>query len=91
MKKALLNITNFVLFLSCTIAVVDAQTAPTVVKKAFNVRQGGQLTLNSELGMIDVKATNRNRVDVVFTKSLKSGGNIIIGGLTSTQSERLCL
>ena len=89
MKKALLNITNFLFFLFCTIAVVDAQTAPTVVKKAFNVRQGGQLTLNSELGMIDVKATNRNRVDVVFTKSLKSGGNIIIGGLTRFELDRL--
>ena len=39
--------------------------------------------------MIDVKATNRNRVDVVFTKSLKSGGNIIIGGLTSLEVNRL--
>ena len=89
MKKALLNTTIFVFFLFCTIAVVDAQTAPDVVKKAFNVRQGGRLTLNSELGMIDVKATNRNRVDVVFTKSLKSGGNIIIGGLTKLELDRL--
>ena len=89
MKKALLNITNFLFFLFCTIAVVDAQTAPTVVKEAFNVRQGGQLTLNSEYGTIDVKSTNRNSVDVVFTKSLKSGGNIIIGGLTRSELDRL--
>ena len=39
--------------------------------------------------MIDVKATNRNRVDVVFTKSLKSGSNIKIGGLTSLEIDRL--
>ena len=76
MKKALLSITVLVLFLFSTIAVLDAQT----VNKAFDVRPGGWLTLNSEFGMIDVKATNRNRVDVVFTKSLKtSGSNTIIG------------
>ena len=90
MKKVLLSITVLVLFLFSTIAVVDAQTAPTVVEKAFNVRQGGQLTLNSEFGMIDVKATNRNRVDVVFTKSLKRlEGYVRIGGLTNLEIDRL--
>ena len=89
MKKSLLSITVLVLFLLCTITVVSAQTAPEVVAKAFNVSPGGLLTLNSELGTIDVKTTNRNRVDVVFTKSLKSGSYIKIGGLTSLEVDRL--
>ncbi len=86
MKKVLLSITVLVLFLFSTIAVVDAQT----VNKAFDVRPDGWLTLNSEFGMIDVKATNRNRVDVVFTKSLKRlEGYVRIGGLTNLEIDRL--
>ena len=72
MKKALLSITVLVLFLFCIMTVVDAQTAPEVVKKAFNVRPGGWLTLHSELGTVDVETTNRNRVNIVYTKSAKA-------------------
>ena len=72
MKKALLSITVLVTLLFCTIAVVDAQTAPEVVRKSFDVRPGGWLTLNSQLGTIDVKTANRNRVNIVYTKSAKA-------------------
>ena len=90
MKKVLLSIAVSTFFLFCTIATVDAETSPKIVKKAFNVTPGGLLTLNSGFGSIDVKATNRNRVDVVFTKTLlKSGSTIIIGGLTNLEIDRL--
>ena len=72
MKKLLLSITALVLLLFCAIAETDAQTAPEVVNKAFDVSPGGWLTLNSELGTIDVKTTNRNRVNIVYTKSAKA-------------------
>ena len=72
MKKTFLSITALVLLLFCTMTVADAQTAPEVVKKAFDVRPGGWLVLNSQLGTVDVNTTNRNRVNIVYTKSAKA-------------------
>ena len=66
MKKSLLNFTVLMLFLFCTMTVVGAQTSPQVM--AFDVKPDGQLILESDLGAIDVKTANLNKVDIVVTK-----------------------
>ena len=68
MRKELLKITVLLNILFSTIPLVHAQTAPTVFKKIFDVKSGGELTLNSELGTIDVKTTGLNKVEIVVTK-----------------------
>ena len=68
MRKKLLKITVLLNILFSTIPLVHAQTAPKVFKKIFDVKSGGELTLDSELGTIDVKITGLNKVEIVVTK-----------------------
>ena len=88
MKKIALNITVFVIFYIIA-AGAAARTAPEVIRKTFDVKPRGQLTLNSRLGAIDVKTANRNEVSLVFAKSMESGSGVRVGGLSSSEVETL--
>ena len=66
MKKSLLSITVLMLFLFCTMTVINAQTTPQV--KVFDVKPDGKLILESDLGTIDVKTASLDKVDIVVTK-----------------------
>ena len=69
MKKSLLSITVLLLFLFCTMTVINAQTTPQV--KVFDVKPDGKLILELDLGTIDVKTANLNKVDIVVTKEVE--------------------
>ena len=58
-------------------------------QKTFDVRPGGQLTLNSQFGAIDVKINSGNQVSLVATKAVGPNINVIIGGFTKAELDRL--
>ena len=68
MKKVFLNTTVLLIILLSIGPIVQAQTTPQVIKKTFDVELGGELTLDSELGSIDVKTANLNKVEIVVMK-----------------------
>ena len=81
MKKELLKITVLLSILFSTITLVHAQTAPKVFTKTFDVKPGGELTLDSELGTIDVKTANLNKVEIVFTKKAEKLDPVLLKAL----------
>ena len=89
MKKVFLNITVWALALCCMTLSVHAQISPQTITKTFDVRPGGQLTLNSQFGAIDVKINSGNQVSFVATKAVNPSNNVIIGGFTKAELDRL--
>ncbi len=88
-KNLLLRITILAFALCCITVSVHAQISPQTIKKTFNVRPGGQLTLNSQFGTIDVKVNSRNQVSCIATKAVDPNINMTIGGLTRSELDRL--
>ena len=88
-RNLLLTITVLAFVLCCITVSVQAQTSPEIAKKTFAVRPGGELTLNSQLGTIDVKIGSQNQVNIVVTKAVRSDINMIIGGFTKSELDRL--
>ena len=41
------------------------------IEKTYNVNPGGRLTVNSDIGTVDVQTTTQNKVEVVVTKKAK--------------------
>ena len=85
MKKVLLNTTVLLIILISTVPIVQAQTTPQVIKRTFDVELGGELTLDSELGSIDVKTANLNKVKIVVTKKAEKVDKLLQEVLRSTQ------
>ena len=56
-------------FISCC-GMVFAQTVLQPDKREFNVERGGQLTIDSEFGTIDVQTTEQDKVTVIATKEV---------------------
>ena len=83
-KKLLLRITVLAFALSCITVSVHPQT----ITKTFDVRPGGELTLNSQFGTIDVKINSRNQVSYVARKTVDPNTNLTIGGLTKSELDR---
>ena len=50
--------------------IVFAQTTLQPDKREFNVKQGGQLTIDSEFGTIDVQTAEQDKVTVITTKEV---------------------
>ena len=88
-KNLLLTITVLTFVLCCLTPLVHAQISPQTIKETFDVRPGGQLTLNSQFGTIDVKINSRNQVSFVATKAVRPNINMIIGGFTKSELDRL--
>ena len=55
MKEGLLSIAALLILLLSTITETYAQIAPQPVTKTFDVRVGGQLTIDLDLGSIYIK------------------------------------
>ena len=89
MRKGLLSITILVSLLFCTISAADTQTIPQATQKNFDTKPGGQLTLTSHLGAIDIKINPRNQVGITYTKSVRENTNIAIPGLTRQELTKL--
>ena len=77
MKKMIaLNIFLSVLVLfantGCHISTADEEHVVGNIVKTYSVNAGGSLTIVSEFGSIDVQTAERNQVEVIVTKAIKS-------------------
>ena len=63
-----LGIPVFLSILCC--GIVFAETALQPDKREFNVKRGGQLTIDSEFGTIDVQTAEQDKVTVIATKEV---------------------
>lgn len=52
--------------------------SPNRIEKTYAVNPGGRLTIDTELGEIDVQTTVRDRVEVVVTKEAKRPSDILV-------------
>ena len=66
----LLGITALIINLSCGITAVFAQDIPQRITRNFDVKPGGTLTVDSEIGTINVQTADKNEVEVVVTREV---------------------
>lgn len=52
---------------------VNINKSANRIERTYNVNPGGSLTVNSDIGNVDVQTTAQNRVEIVFTKKAKRG------------------
>ena len=76
MKKLIaLNIVLSVLVLltnmGCHISIADKEHVVENIEKTYSVNAGGNLTIVSEFGSIDVRTAEREQVDIVFTQTTR--------------------
>lgn len=67
-NSLLVGITALIINLSSGITAAFAQDIPQRITRNFDVKPGGKLTIDSEIGAIDVQTTNKKRIEVVITK-----------------------
>ena len=67
---SVLNLTALVFFLFYGLTLANSDTRKQVTHKTFDVKPGGILTINTEIGAIDVKTWERNTVEVITTEKL---------------------
>ena len=89
MKKGLLNIATLLILLLSTITGTYAQIAPQPVIKTFDVRPGGQLTIDLDLGSIAIKTNAGNQVRIAYTKSVRTDINIGMAKSKKLKFDRL--
>ena len=56
----------------CHISVVDEEQIMERIEKTYSVNAGGNLTIVSDIGAIDVQTADQNQVEIVVTKAAKS-------------------
>ena len=75
MKKTLLGITIGTIFLSCLLTGATAedisQAVKKVIKKTYNVNPSGRLTVNADIGTVDIETHTQDSVEIVITKKAK--------------------
>ena len=81
MKKVLSNTTVLLIILLSIIPIVHAQTTPQVIEKTFDGKLDGQLTIDSDLGSIDVKTANLNKIEIVVTKKAEKLDKLLVEAL----------
>ena len=67
-NSLLVGITVLIINLSGGITAAFAQDIPQRITRNFDVKPGGRLTLNSEIGTIDVQTMDKEGIEVVVTK-----------------------
>ena len=67
-NSLLVGITALIINLSGGITAAFAQDIPQRITRNFDVKPGGKLTIDSEIGAIDVQTTDKERIEVVITK-----------------------
>ncbi len=75
MKKTLLGITIVTIILSCLLTGATAedisQAVNKVIEKTYNVNPDGRLTVNADIGRIDIQTHTQDSVEIVITKKAK--------------------
>ena len=67
----LLLITALIVYLSRGMTVAFAQDAKEHIRRNFNIKPGNRLTIDSEIGTIDVRTADKSEIEVVVTKEAK--------------------
>lgn len=79
MKKTLLGITIVKIILSCLLTGATAEDIShgvnNVIEKTYNVNPGGRLTVNADIGRIDIQTHTQDSVEIVITKKSKKPSN----------------
>ena len=70
-NSLLMGITALIINLSCGITAAFAHDAPQDIKGNFHVKPGGTLTVDSEIGTINVQTADKNEVEVVVTRKVE--------------------
>ena len=70
-NSLLMGITALIINLSCGITAAFAHDAPQDIKGNFHVKPGGTLTVDSEIGTINVQTADKNEVEVVVTREVE--------------------
>ena len=69
-NRSVLNLTALVFFLFYGLTLANPDTGEQVTHKTFDVKPGGILTIDTELGTIHVKTSEHNKVEVITTEKL---------------------
>jgi hypothetical protein len=79
MKKTLFGITIVTIILSCLLTGATAEDIShgvnNVIEKTYNVNPGGRLTVNADIGSIDIQTHTQDSVEIVITKKSKRPSN----------------
>ena len=70
-KSLLVGIAALIVNLGCGITAAFAHDAPQDIKRNFQVKPGGKLTVDSEIGTINVQTADKNEVEVVVTREVE--------------------
>lgn len=70
-NSLLVGITALIINLGCGITAAFAHDAPQDIKGNFHVKPGGTLTIDSEIGTINVQTADKNAVEVVVTREVE--------------------
>ena len=70
-NSLLVGITALIINLGCGITAAFAQDIPQRITRNFDVKPGGELTINSEVGTINVQTADKDEVEVVVTKEIE--------------------
>ena len=79
MKKTLLGITIVTIILSCLLTRATAEDIShgvnKVIEKTYNVNPDGRLTVNADIGSVDIQTHTQDSVEIVITKKTKRQSN----------------
>ena len=79
MKETLFGITIVTIILSCLLTGATAEDIShgvnNVIEKTYNVNPGGRLTVNTDIGSIDIQTHTQDSVEIVITKKSKKPSN----------------
>ena len=70
-NSLLAGITALIINLGCGMTAAFAHDAPQDIKGNFHVKPGGTLTVDSEIGTINVQTADKNEVEVVVTREVE--------------------
>ena len=70
-NSLLVGITALIINLGCGITASFVHDTPQDIKGNFHVKPGGTLTVDSEIGAINVQTADRNEVEVVVTRKVE--------------------
>ncbi len=70
-NSLLMGITALIINLSCGITAAFAHDTPQDIKGNFHVKPGGTLTVDSEIGTINVQTADKNEIEVVVTREVE--------------------
>ena len=70
-NSLLVGITALIINMVFGVTAAFSQNTPQDIKRNFHVKPGGKLTIDSEIGTINVQTADKNKVDVVVTTEVE--------------------